>query len=222
MRKLFTFRNPKLLNASQFSLFSNYADHAPNPLRPADQLPCDVRLARCGVASATACEPVATGQVTRDELATGWELLVGECPRDLRFKFEHRFTKRFAPLDDPYRAARLVHRFIGSASQEVFVVVTLTNQLSPIAIRAVHVGTLDASLVDPRDVFRSAIVDGAASIFIAHNHPSGDPIPSEADHQVTHQLRLSGSVLGILVEDHIIVSSRYGFRFYSFAEEGLL
>lgn len=104
----------------------------------------------------------------------------------------------------------------------MFVVVTLTSQLSPIAIRAVHVGTLNASLVDPRDVFRSAIVDGAASIIIAHNHPSGDPFPSEADHQVTHQLCLSGSVLGILVEDHIIVSSRYGFRFYSFAEEGLL
>lgn len=100
--------------------------------------------------------------------------------------------------------------------------VTLTSQLSPIAIRAIHIGTIDASLVDPRDVFRPAVVDAAASIIVAHNHPSGDVSPSEADLSITWRLAQAGMTLGVVVEDHIIVSSRFGFRFYSFAENGRL
>lgn len=172
------------------------------------------------MAPAAASEAVRARRLIRDGLATLTLLLIEECARDSKFKFEHRFSKRLAPLDDPFRAAKLIHRFIGNAEQELFVVVTLTGQLSPISIRAVHIGTIDASLVDPRDVFRPAVVDGAASIIIGHNHPSGDPVPSPEDFSTTHRLFNTGVLLGVIVEDHIIVSSRFGFRFYSFAEDG--
>lgn len=67
-------------------------------------------------------------------------------------------------------------------------------------------GTLDASLVHPREVFKPAIRDSASSIILVHNHPSGDPTPSREDHAVTDRLTSSGELLGIDVLDHIIVA----------------
>ena len=80
-------------------------------------------------------------------------------------------------------------------------------------------GTLNASLVHPREVFRVAIENGAAAVLVAHNHPSGNPEPSTEDLEITRQLAESGKILGIPLHDHLIIA---GNRFVSFAERGLI
>lgn len=88
--------------------------------------------------------------------------------------------------------------------QERFVVACLNVKNRVQSVVPVTVGTLDASLVHPREVFRPAIVQGASSVILSHNHPSGDPTPSHEDHVVTRRLTECGELLGIQVLDHIV------------------
>ena len=88
--------------------------------------------------------------------------------------------------------------------QERFVVACLNTKNRIQSVVEVTVGTLDASLVHPREVFKPAILEGASSILLSHNHPSGDPTPSKEDHQVTRRMEQAGELLGISVLDHII------------------
>lgn len=97
-------------------------------------------------------------------------------------------------------------RLIREAKQEEFHVVTLTTKNVVINSHQVTVGTLDASLVHPREVFRRAIKDVSSSIILAHNHPSGDPTPSREDVAVTNRLEESGRLIGIDVLDHIVMA----------------
>ncbi|QDV81361.1 JAB domain-containing protein [Stieleria magnilauensis] len=96
-------------------------------------------------------------------------------------------------------------RLIAEGLQEEFHVVTLDTKLRMINSHQITVGTLDASLVHPREVFRPAIKDASSSILLAHNHPSGDPTPSREDRRVTEQLTEVGKLIGISVLDHIIL-----------------
>jgi DNA repair protein RadC len=90
--------------------------------------------------------------------------------------------------------------------QEEFHIVTLDTKLFPIAHHQITVGTLDASLVHPREVFRPAIRDAASAILLVHNHPSGDPTPSREDYEVTRTLESVAKIVGIQVIDHIVVA----------------
>lgn len=101
---------------------------------------------------------------------------------------------------------RQFSRLATDAVQEEFHIVTLDTKHKPIRTHQITVGTLDASLVHPREVFRAAINDAASAILLVHNHPSGDPTPSPEDRQVTDQLTEAGKLLGITVLDHIIVA----------------
>lgn len=94
----------------------------------------------------------------------------------------------------------------GDAVQEEFHIVTLDTKHKPIRSHRITVGTLDASLVHPREVFRPAIRDAAAAVLLVHNHPSGDPTPSREDHAVTERLTDAGKLIGIVVLDHIVVA----------------
>lgn len=96
-------------------------------------------------------------------------------------------------------------RLIEDGKQEEFHVVTLDTKNQIIDSHQVTVGTLDASLVHPREVFRVAIKDAASSVILVHNHPSGDPTPSREDYAVTDRLTESGKLLGIDVLDHIVL-----------------
>jgi DNA repair protein RadC len=89
--------------------------------------------------------------------------------------------------------------------QEEFLIATLDTKLCVRNVFRITRGTLDASLVHPREVFRAAIADAAASILLIHNHPSGDPAPSRQDREVTDRLRQVGEIVGINVLDHIVV-----------------
>ena len=114
-----------------------------------------------------------------------------------------------APLDSAAAAKRhCLTRFARLAEQrdrEEFHVVTLNTRLEPIDHHRVSVGTLDSAPVHPRDVFRPALRDAAASVLLVHNHPSGDPTPSQADRRVTRRLADAGRVLGVEVTDHVVL-----------------
>ncbi|MDB2685921.1 hypothetical protein N9Y42_01810 [Mariniblastus sp.] len=91
--------------------------------------------------------------------------------------------------------------------KEVFVVACLNTKNIVTSIQVVTMGTLDASLVHPREAFRLAIHNNASSIIVAHNHPSGNPTPSREDITVTDRLKEAGKIIGIDVLDHIVVGS---------------
>ena len=92
-----------------------------------------------------------------------------------------------------------------------------------IGVHVVSVGTLDASLVHPRDVFKAACLSNEPALVIAHNHPSGDPTPSGEDRALSDRLRQAGELLGVDLLDFVIVTDpAAGFRYYSFQESGLL
>lgn len=95
---------------------------------------------------------------------------------------------------------------IRDKKQEYFVCLTLDGANRLIAKRIITIGTLTASLVHPREVFADAITDRAASIIVAHNHPSGSLEPSSADIEVTGRLHEAGELLGIAVLDHLVLT----------------
>lgn len=80
-------------------------------------------------------------------------------------------------------------------------------------VEVVSIGTVNSSLVHPRETFRRAVVEGSTSILIAHNHPSGDPEPSDADTQVTKSMNDAGNILGITMLDHLIIGKDSYFTF---------
>ena len=108
---------------------------------------------------------------------------------------------------------------IRDKSQEHFVTITLNGANEMIQKRIVTVGLLDRSLVHPRDVFADVITDRAAAVIFAHNHPSGDLQPSDDDLKTQLRLMEAGTILGIRVLDHVIVSRK---GYLSFQESGLL
>jgi DNA repair protein RadC len=96
-------------------------------------------------------------------------------------------------------------RLASDGVQEEFHIVTLNTKHEVLTTYPITVGTLDASLVHPREVFRPAIKDAAAAVILVHNHPSGDPTPSREDLAVTRRLDSAGDLLGIKVLDHIVL-----------------
>ena len=90
--------------------------------------------------------------------------------------------------------------------KEVFLVIFLDSNNGVIAKEIVSIGILNASIIHPREVFRTAIVNNAASVIIVHNHPSGNLSPSDDDIETTKKLRQAGAIIGIKLLDHIIVS----------------
>jgi len=103
--------------------------------------------------------------------------------------------------------------------KEVFKVLLLNRANRLIKEAPISEGTLDASIVHPRDVFREALLEPAAGIILIHNHPSGNPSPSEEDLRITKQLVEAGRLLGIKVYDHIILA---GETYRSLADEGMI
>lgn len=108
---------------------------------------------------------------------------------------------------------------IANHRQEHFVALSLDSGRRLINKRIVFIGTIDAVMAHPREVFAGAVADLAAGIVVAHNHPSGDPNPSKQDIATTQQLMAAGQILGISLYDHVIVAGR---RHYSFSASGMI
>ena len=109
------------------------------------------------------------------------------------------------PLDTPERIAELLREENRMYEVENFQVVLLNTRRKLIRVDNISHGTLDTILVHPREVFKSAIAANAAAIVLVHNHPSGDPTPSESDIKVTRDLIRAGQLLKIEVLDHVII-----------------
>ena len=109
--------------------------------------------------------------------------------------------------------------YLKNHKKENFVVLYLNSRNELLNKETISIGTLNANLVHPREVFEPAITGYSISIVLVHNHPSGDPEPSEDDLKITKQLIEAGKILGIEVVDHIIISQE---KFISFKDKGLL
>jgi DNA repair protein RadC len=126
-----------------------------------------------------------------------------------------------AQLRQSHDVADLLWQFLNDVDREHFVVILVDRKNRLIGIHTVSVGSLTASVVHPREVFKVAILSNAAAILCGHNHPSGDPQPSREDCSLTRRLVQAGQVLGIEVLDHVIIGDGAA-DYYSFADQGLL
>ncbi len=126
-------------------------------------------------------------------------------------------TYKSKELTDPEKVYRLIKSKLKDYHKEHFYIIALNSRNHSIA--EVSVGSLNASVVHPREVFAEAIKNKAASVVFVHNHPSGDPEPSEDDLVITKKLVESGKILGIEVIDHIIVTKD---KFFSFKSKKLI
>lgn len=122
-------------------------------------------------------------------------------------------------IRSPEDAANYLMEELRQEKQERFVVLFLDTKNKVFHKETVFVGSLNASIVHPREVFRIAVKRSAASIIVCHQHPSGDPTPSQEDIHVTRRLAEVGNLMGIPVLDHIIIGDR---RFVSLKEKGYI
>jgi DNA repair protein RadC len=121
-------------------------------------------------------------------------------------------------MDSPRVVASYLQRKIGREKKEHFVILYL-NTRNNLIVNNVSIGTLNASLVHPREVFKGAIHAHAAQVIIAHNHPSGNTEPSEDDLTLTKRLVEAGKILGIKIIDHVIITNS---AYFSFKEKKLI
>ena len=124
-----------------------------------------------------------------------------------------------AQILGPSDIANIVAPFVENPSQEHFIGVFLNTQHQVIHTKVLFIGTLNASLVHPRELFKEAVKVSAASVVVAHNHPSGDLTPSPADIEMTKQLKDAAQMIHIPLLDHVIVGDS---GYLSFSELGLL
>ena len=120
--------------------------------------------------------------------------------------------------DDVQRVARAIYDTL-DADKEHFVLLALNNKNRVNGFKVISTGSLTASLVHPREVWRAALHLCAAGVVFVHNHPSGDPAPSPEDIDITRRLKETADVLGIRVLDHVVLGQE---RFFSFNDRGLL
>jgi DNA repair protein RadC len=124
---------------------------------------------------------------------------------------------------EPLRSSEDVfHHFrerLQKEKRELFYVVLLNNKNRKIRDVKISEGSLTASLVHPREVYNPVVRESAAAVIFVHNHPSGDPMPSPEDIEITRRLKEVGDVMGVRVLDHVVIGSD---RYYSFSDKGML
>ena len=122
------------------------------------------------------------------------------------------------PMNNPDAAIRVMNEFLSQMDRELFCIVNLQADLTPINMNIVSVGSLNEALINPREIFKSAILSNAHSMMLIHNHPSGNLAPSTSDIQTTARMQELGELMGISLVDHII-TGRDG-NYYSFRDKG--
>jgi DNA repair protein RadC len=108
---------------------------------------------------------------------------------------------------------------LSALDREHFFMITLDSKNRTIGYHTISMGSLSSSVVHPREVFKSAILENSAAIIFLHNHPSGDPAPSREDRECTNRLTQAAKILGIRVLDHVIFGE---MDYFSFADAGIL
>ncbi len=135
-----------------------------------------------------------------------------------RVQMQNRWEKN-TTISSPEDIAEMLIPMLKDEPKEKFLIACLNRANRLIKIEEISVGSLDTSIVHPREVFKAAIENLSASIILIHNHPSGNAVPSEADKKITKQLVNAGTLLDIPVFDHIIIA---GNKFFSFVSEKIL
>ncbi len=139
-----------------------------------------------GIGFATACKLKAA-------------LKLGEKALSKHNRYDYQITT-------PKDVFELLKNDLGSKKKEHFKILSLTTRKKLIGIDDISTGILDGSIAHPREIFKSAIQNSAASIILVHNHPSGDPSPSDGDVQLTRRIVEAGRIMGIDVDDHVIIA----------------
>ncbi len=122
-------------------------------------------------------------------------------------------------INSPQDVANLVMGEMAALEQEHLRVLLLNTRNEVLSIQDIYVGNVNSSVVRPAEVIRPAVRDNAPSIIVVHNHPSGDPTPSQEDVGITQQLAAAGKLLGVELLDHVVIGN--GGRFVSLNEQGL-
>ncbi len=124
-------------------------------------------------------------------------------------------------IKSPCDVAALAREVLGmhEMAEENFIILCLNTKNKIAGVHTVSIGSLNASIVHPREVFKAALLNNASGIICLHNHPSGDPEPSRDDIDTTHRLVNAGNILGIKVLDHIIIGDG---RYISLKEQGMM
>ena len=120
-------------------------------------------------------------------------------------------------ISEPRDIVDLGKKFLDELDREELIVACLNAKNEVNSVNIVSIGSLNNSIVHPREVFKTAILSNAASIVMIHNHPSGDVTPSKEDKEITLRIKESGTILGICLLDHIIIGND---TYYSFKEHG--
>jgi len=150
----------------------------------------------------------ATGQVVESLIV----LMENLYPDYMRSQIHHNRVER------PESIYWACHEMI-NMDQEMMKVVSLSTKLNIVGIDLVSLGILDSCICHPREVFRPAIMRSAAGIILVHNHPCGDPTPSEEDKSTTNAIKESGKILGIRMVDHVILAKG---SLYSFSDDRII
>lgn len=158
-------------------------------------------------------ERVFPKESTKENSAKRFNVVSVKLVKESSLLYKERSVK------SPKDSFNLLKHFLEDKDREYFIVAALDIKNQPVSIHVCHVGSLNACIVHPREVMKSAILSNAASIIVGHNHPSGHTTPSEEDHKVTKRLREAGEIIGIELLDHIIVGSD---SYLSFKEKGYL
>jgi len=114
-------------------------------------------------------------------------------------------------ITTPSDAAGLERKFLEDSDREHVIVCCLDTKNHPVSLNVVSIGCLNSSLIHPREIFKTAIMSNAAGIILFHNHPSGDPEPSQEDINITTRIKEAGKIIGIELLDHIIIGSEGDF-----------
>jgi DNA repair protein RadC len=138
---------------------------------------------------------------------------------ELGRRLSHKEPGERPVIRSPQDAANLVMSELRYQTREHFMALLLSTKNHVIARAIVSVGSLNASIVHPRELFREAIIYSAAAVILIHNHPSGDPTPSQEDITLTRQLVEAGTLLNISVLDHVIIGDG---KYVSFKEKGII
>lgn len=141
--------------------------------------------------------------------------------REITIQFKPLDTERIA-VSNPKAVADFIGNKIGRDAVESFILLCVSNKNEVVSYSMISIGTIAETIVHPREIFLPAIMTKASGIIVAHNHPSGNNLPSRQDIDATKRLLEAGKIIGIPLIDHIIIGFNNHEDFYSMKENGYL
>ena len=142
-----------------------------------------------------------------------------QCIFELAKRMSRQQAKKMLDFSEPSRIAEYYMEDFRHKEQENLLLLFLDNKSNLLGEKLLFTGTVNASIVSPREIYLEALRFHAVGIILLHNHPSGDPTPSEADRRITRKVRDAGLLLDILLLDHIVIGDK---KYVSFHEQGYL